>query len=164
MSRRSAQPPLSTWHRVLREALWRWHDWDLIEIRWSPGVRRRSRIVPREGPNLVLGQVVEPGLLGQARKDLYCVTFRLSKMRSLAQEPRRKRETPPKCYGRVWGRSSRSTIHERSHETRVIGLSLYTTTWAIAQQQDPDSQIALAGHIANDKTKHDELLRDSSSP
>ena len=70
---------MSSRHRILRETLGRRHEWDLIEIRRSPGVCRWSRVAARKGSKLMLRYVVEPGLLCQTRKDLRSIAVRLSK-------------------------------------------------------------------------------------
>lgn len=46
------------------------HDRDLIEIRRSPRVCRRSGVAAWERTKLVLGHVMESRLLGETREDL----------------------------------------------------------------------------------------------
>lgn len=110
MNWRSPQASLSR-YLILRKGL-RTHDRNLVEIRWSPRVRRWPRIAAWEGSELVLRHMVESRLLlGQAGEQLCSssITFRLS-VRSSARDSWWKTETPRAYYPSVWGRSKRRCV------------------------------------------------------
>ena len=68
---------------------------------------RWSGVATREGAKLVLRYVVEPGLLlRQTRKDLCCITFRLSIMRSSARESHNGKEKRRGSMGKIGAEGS----------------------------------------------------------